>query len=233
MRVEDFNFASWLPNLLYPTEGLPFLDPERYRRTRAIGSFPELYMQKQGDFQPWGYFWGACSDFRRGDKESAHQLIHDGLQHVYGPGYFCEVGPCQWGGGTIPPYPTPHGAYLTAASEQLLLGSYWENEIGLFTNLPDAWRDRTIHFERLHSGTGVEATATYTQTSLTAVLKGQGRYRIRCRIPSLLDGQSVQIKIDGKTLLQQIEIHDDCEVRLTLELAGSQITLEIGPKTAG
>jgi len=113
------------------------------------------------------------------------------------------------------------------------LGSYWENEIGLFTNLPDAWRDRTIHFERLHSGTGVEATATYTQTSLTAVLKGQGRYRIRCRIPSLLDGQSVQIKIDGKTLLQQIEIHDDCEVRLTLELAGSQITLEIGPKTAG
>jgi hypothetical protein len=229
LRVEDFNYASWLPNLLYPTEADRFLDMERFARTRALASFPELYMQKQGDFQPWGYFWAASSDFRRGDSESAGRLIHDGLEHVYGPGYFCEVGPCQWGAGTLPPYATAHGAYLTAAGEQLLFGSYWTHEIEIFTNLPTDWQGRTIRCERLNSGNGVQMTALYSPDAIDAVLTGRGEYRVRCLIPRSLRLVDWAVAVDGREMTADIS-EDGEEVTLTLELTGVDTRITVFKK---
>jgi hypothetical protein len=226
LRVQDFNYASWLPNLLYPTDAVPFLDMERFERTRKITSFPELYMQKQGDFQPWGYFWGASSDFRRGDKESGDRLIYEGLEHVYGPGYFCEVGPCQWGSGTIPPYATAHGAYLTAASEQLFFGSYWTREIGIFTNLPADWRERTIRCERLNSGNGVQMTGTYSPDAITATLIGHGVYQVRCLIPRSLRNGTWQVSVN-RQVADAVACENGVEFLLTLELTDIPVVINV------
>jgi hypothetical protein len=227
VSIEEFSYASWLPNLLYPTEALRFLDRDRYRRTRALGSFPNIYVQKQGNFQPWGYFWNACSDLRCDDGESAAQLIDAGCEHVYGPGYFCEVGPCQWGLGTIPPYPTACGAYLTATCEQLVCGDFWSGGVSLFVHLPKAWLTRTICVERIRSGTGVCVSATMSPQRLSATLVGRGDVNVRVRIPAELHVGTCVVRVNGVPLASPTWLVDDAIVAVKLSLTLSETSLTL------
>lgn len=225
MSIGEFSYASWLPSLLYPTEALRFLDRDRFERTRALGSFSEIYMQKQGDFQPWSCFWNACSDLRRNDKEAAAELIDAGCEHVYGPGYFCEVGPCQWGLGTIPPYATAFGSYLTATCEQLVAGSFWSRELSLFTNLPEAWLARTIRVDRVSSTHGVLVSAMISPDELAATFSGVGSVEARMCVPKNLRSREFVVRVNGRPLLSPTIVDSGAIVLAKLMLTSSVATI--------
>jgi hypothetical protein len=163
--------ASWIPFLLYPTEGEPFVDRELLGRTRQKYSFKQLYMEKQGDFQPWTDFMEASSDFRRGDDEAGHARLLDGLEHTYGPGYFSEVGPRQesaW----LPPYVSAHGTYVAALLYQFVSTSIWEKRIGIFSHLPHTCRNRSIAIRDVHCAGDVRVSGTYDEYEVTADIEG-------------------------------------------------------------
>jgi hypothetical protein len=199
VKAEDFSFASWVPNLLYPTEMQPFLDREKVRATREDHPFNDLYMEKQGDYQPWSYFWTALCDLRRGAVDSAEQVIQDGMQFTHAAGYFCECGPWQWGSCGLAPYPTPHGAFLTAVSEQLFSGSYWDDSLQLCTGLPTSLKHRTIQAANLRSGNGsLLQELTYCPDAITAVISGQRRRSVVCLLPpGVSTAKQRAVQVDG------------------------------------
>lgn len=198
LQVKDFSFASWVPNLAYPTEMLDMLDAEKYAATREAFPFVSLYMQKQGDYQPWSYFWTALCDVRRGAPNEAERHIQEGVQFTHAAGYFCECGPWQWGSCGLPPYPAPHGAYLVAVSEQFFAGSYWDDTLRLCTNFPDDWKSRSVECANIRSGNGcVLQSLRYTPATLDAVISGTGRHRIVCLVPPGVTGAAAAVRVDG------------------------------------
>ncbi len=220
LAVKDFSFASWVPNLLYPTEMREILDMDKMIATRETSSFIDLYMTKQGDYQPWSYFWTALADFRRGAAEAAEWHIQEGMQFTHAAGYFCECGPFQWGSCGLPPYPAPHGTFLTAVSEQFFAGSYWENTLEICTNFPDSWKTASVQCHNISSGTGVVLHSfSYTPEKLMAVLCGQGCYRVTSYVPSTIGANAVVLRVDGQ-LCEFISNIDDSTVVFTVKLCG-------------
>lgn len=192
------SFASWMPFLLYPTEGLRFLDTARFNRTRQRYEFVDLYWEKQGDTQPVCYFLEALSDYRREAESEADVLIEAGLDHVHGPGYFAEVGPMQWGISSLPPYPFAHGAYLIASVEQIFAGAFWDDSVDLFRFLPPAWRSRAVQARNLHSGNGVVLReGKFGLDGVAAVLEGAGPRLLRCGLPDGTEPAHCTVWIDG------------------------------------
>lgn len=143
VRARDHAGASWVPFLLYPTEAVPFVDMARFHRTRDLYTFPQLYMEKQGSYQPWTEFMEAQSDFRRDRREDALLLRRQGLDHAFGLGYFSEIGPRQQTCG-LPPYISAHGTFLSSLLFQFVSTSIWEDRIGLFDQLPSLYVSRRI-----------------------------------------------------------------------------------------
>ena len=197
-----------------------------FERTRALTSLPKIYLEKQNDYQPWTNFWSACSDLRLGQIESAQAMTEEALAYVFGPGYFCEVGPGQWGNAIVPPYSTPHGAYLTTISEQLFYGEFLEQKIGLFTNIPASWRGRRLQCRSLHSGNGVTLDGVLDSHVLTATLSGIGRYTVDCAIPIRLENSEVQVRLDGQAVTETRRLSAIC-IQMEVDLKRGGRKLEI------
>ena len=233
VAIKDFSFASWVPNLLYPTELHGLLDMARFNATREAASFVELYMEKQGDYQPWSYFWTALTDFRRGAVVAAEWHIQEGMALTHGAGYFCECGPFQWGSCGLPPYPAPHGAFLTAISEQFFAGSYWDNTLTLATNFPESWRQQSVHCRHIRSGNGcLLHDFRCAPQQLAAHISGQGRYRLTTLLPSGLTRDTARIEVDGQPCAVNYppETH---RVEFDIELSEKPCSITISPPPEG
>ena len=191
--AENNRGASWVPFLLYPSEAMPFVDMELINKTRSKYTFPKLYMQKQGCFQPWTEFMEASSDLRRGSIKEAYNLRKLGMTHVFGQGYFSEIGPMQQTVG-LPPYVSAHGTFLTALLYQFVTTSIWENKIGIFTSMPDIYKDRYLSIKNVVCTNGIIVSANYCEYYITAVLQGK------------LENASILMPVPRK------QVHEDCRV---------------------
>lgn len=193
--------ANWVSMLLYPTEAAPLLEMGAFKRNRASQNFAFHYQDFQRCHQPWVSFWQSCSDFRIGDDRADYveEQMQEGTAFVYGPAYLSEIVPLRTTDLVgMPPYLTPHSAYVTASAEQLFSGSIWDSSLQLFAHLPTTLRGREIAFERLRSQNGVEATAHWTPEKITAELRGEGHYTMGLRAPVALEGLPLTLTINGK-----------------------------------
>jgi len=192
--------GNWVSMLLYPTEGYPFVDLNIFKVNRERQCFLNDYAEL-GQHQPWVYFWQACSDMRMGQEraERVEELIREGIEFVYGVGYFSEIAPLRINTLTgMPPYISAHGAYLAASTQQWVRGSIWDNTIELFADISRERRQRTIRFERIRTYQGVLVSAEYTPNFIKAVFEGSGDYVLKVAVPHCLNSEKANCIINGK-----------------------------------
>jgi hypothetical protein len=162
-------------------------------------NFPELYTLKQGDRQAWGFFWQACSDFRLGMPKEAYAFIKRGLfESSYGPGYMMEVGPKEWGRGSMPPYATAHGNLIAALTELFVMSSIWSNKASFFVNLPDEWKQRELTFKKIRTMNALVCSGTWSPDKVSLVLEGAGEYDIEIALPPKADINKLVLTVNGK-----------------------------------
>ncbi len=190
--------ASWVPFLLYPTEGMPFVDMDLIDRTREKHNFPDLYMKFQGSYQPWTEFIQASSDFRRGAVEEGYRMRRIGLSHAFGPGLFSEIGPKQQTVG-LPPYISAHGSFLTALITQFVTADIWDGPIGIFTHMPEAYRGRPVTVHNVICQNGFAVSAKHDAHSVSAHLTSASASDIEVRVagPDAADGREPVISIEN------------------------------------
>lgn len=207
--------GGWVSMLLYPTECMPLLDMDRFRRTRDVSSFAKDYYDA-GFSQPWCYFWQASSDLRTGvRKETADALITQGLRYTYGPGYLSEITPDSKGLAGLPPIETAHAAYITAIAEQLLMGSIWDNTIRAFTDMPERMESQRISFERLRTPNGVLVTGSYSPDIVKLELTGVGAYSLHAAVPLDKRTGGAKVYVDGEETHASVS-HAEAHVQVEL-----------------
>ena len=193
--------GGWVSMLLYPTEALPLLDVQVFRRNRARQSFLFDYHV----FQPWCYFWHAVSDLRLGSehRQLAQDHIEEGIRAVYGPGYFSEILPAGVSVEGLPPYLSAHSSYLAATAEQLVGGDVWSDVVRVFEQAPDAWLRRPLRFAGLCTPRGVEVSGHWQPGhEVACMLRGRGRVLLRLRAPQAgavltVGGRPTPVSWDG------------------------------------
>jgi hypothetical protein len=200
ITAEDHIWASWIPFLLYPTEGMPFIDMELMNKTRKKYCYGDLYMQKQGDYQPWTKFMQALSDFRRGAPDEGQYMMDWGLEHTFGPGYFCEIGPRQETVG-LPPYVTAHGAYISACLYRFITTSIWERKLGIFSSIPVEYRNRRLSVANVVCTGNLKVSATYGQYGINAEIQGSLRkFTLEFPVPGSSRAEGISIFVNGEQM---------------------------------
>lgn len=197
VKASEHHCTSWIPFLLFPTEGMPFVDMELFRKTREKYCFTDLYLEKQGDFQPWTDFIQASSDFRLGAVEEGYRIRQIGISHAYGPGFFSEVGPRQETCG-LPPYISAHGSYISALMYQFFTISIWEKKIGIFSAMPLAYRDKKVRVRDMHSTGNIRLTAEYGPLEIKAEIDGNLKdFIIEMPAPHSLEPENMRVLVNG------------------------------------
>lgn len=203
--------SGWVPFLMYPTEGMPFIDKEIFDKTREKYSFPDLYMKYQACYQPWTEFMQASSDFRRGAIEEGYKLRLAGIEHCFGTGLFSEIGPKQQTVG-IAPYISAHGTYLTAYLYQFVSTNLWTGEVGVFDCLPSAYKNCDIKVSNVVCADKKTVDARLSEYSLSAIIKSEkgNKEKIKLRIPNGLCRDKMRVFYNGKKT--DYKIIGDCVI---------------------
>lgn len=209
-KASEFRWASWIPFLAYPTEGLRFLDHDLLVKTREKYSFIELYKDKQNCYQPWTECIEAQAAHRTGENEQAYKLLRTSFSRIFGDGYFAEVGPLMQTCG-YPPYVSAHGAYLGAYTDMFATGDIWTGEVGLFTNMPSSIEAQRVEIR----GAGIRCPknvlvewAEYTPLTLRAKLSGSLESRtVTMRIPLSMDENDIRVMVNG------VQVNADINLR--------------------
>lgn len=197
IRAGEHNCASWIVFLLFPTEGMPFLDLEKLNRTRKKYSWEELYMDLQGCYQPWTEMMQGCSDLRRGDAEEGYRMFQLGLSHTFGPGYFSEIGPMQETVG-LPPYISAYGTFLNYLASLYVTTDIWDGRLGVFTSLPAELSSKAFQVEGLRCNKGLTLSAARLPGRLEVKLAGRRPgLQVECLLPSGLDLSDAELYING------------------------------------
>lgn len=227
VRPSDAKDASWVPFLLYPTEAMPFVDPEAFEATRRESCFIGLYHRKQGCFQPWTAMLQAMSDWKRNDPEWGRWDYEQALDAVWGPGYFSEIGPHQQTGG-LPAYITAHGAFLAAFLSQFVSCGIRERQLGLFCNLAGRLREGAYRVEGVQVADGLRVDARYSPGQLSAQLSAPapGPVSVTCALPSALRFDTARVTVDGAPVAferQEVQRDGRRDVRFTLPAGARRI----------
>ena len=224
-RAEDFVWASWLPFLFYPTEGMPFLDMDKAIATTDKYTYIDLYMEKQNCYQPWTECIEAQSRHRAGEAEEAYGLLRTALGHTFGCGYFSEIGPHQQTVG-LPPYISAHAAYVSAYIDMIASSSIWENKAELFMNLPQKLLCGTVRAGGIYgAGKLYVERAEYTPERVTAALSGTAGMKVRLRLPEQMPKEDVRVFMNGAPAEAEIDCRRHfAEIRLPDE---AKVTIEI------
>lgn len=204
VSVDEAKDASWIPFLLYPTEAMPFIDMNMFAKTRAKHCFNELYMSKQGSFQPWTSMNQAMSDWRLGNNELANQDMEAAYKAIFGPGFFSEIGPHQQTGG-LPPYITAHGVYLAAYLYPFVHSALHTCSISFFTGLTRAQSGNEYRVERAQVLQNARVDAVYTPGKLTVQIHGMLHgVSVTALVPQLLSHGEVRLTADMKPVQPDI-----------------------------
>lgn len=197
--AQECKWASWIPFLCYPTEAMPFLDMELFDKTRKKYSFENLYMEKQGSYQPWTEFMQANSDFRRGAVEEGFRLRQLGMSHVFGAGFFSEIGPRQQTCG-LPPYISAHGTFLSSLVYQFIGTSIWNNEIQIFANMPKYYESRHLKLTNIICRAVKIVKAEITSDRTEVILESAGErenIQLCIKAPSAVSPEQIKAEVNG------------------------------------
>ena len=212
--------SPWFSNGLYLGEGVEFLDIDMYRRT--LDSEPPTTVINYA----WLNSATACSQLRLGRPDRAEQLMVDTLENrIHGPGYLEENAPI--GVYALPPLPTAHGSYVTAACEQIVLSDFWRPGLTVGTGIPSRLRARTVRFQSLRAIHGITVSGLAEPRRLTVTLTPGGEpieLPVVLAIPAcagstftvMLDGRAVDFAFGGETVTVAVAL-TDCPVTLTVE----------------
>lgn len=209
--------ASWIPFLCYPTEAMPFIHMELFDKTREKYSFEKLYWERQGSYQPWTEFMQANSDFRRGASEEGFRLRQLGMSHVFGTGFFSEIGPRQQTVG-LPPYISAHGTFLSSLVYQFIRTSIWKNTIEIFADIPKYYANRRLKLTGIICcGARIsEAEITSVQTRIIMEpAEIPEKLQLCIKVPFAVVSEQIQVKING------------CNVPFTYNQEKNAVLLEI------
>lgn len=218
-------WASWLPFLLYPTEAMPFVDMALFERTRQKYDFVDLYMEKQGCYQPWTCFMQAASDARRPAPEDAYEQMQEGLKHVFGPGYFCEVGPRQQTG-TVPPYISAHGAYIAALYYQFIADSIWDKRLAIFAGLPRAYASRQFRLRDVQCFGNLRVDCGYKTHEVWARVRGSlTGYELSLPVPPALTPEQLRVTVNGTPAEHWFSADRLVHLKIEEDLAEYEISL--------
>lgn len=194
---QDAKDASWIPFLLYPTDAQPYVDMDVFANTREAVCFNDLYMKKQGSFQPWSSMMQMMSDLRLGDRELARSDYDAALEYVFGPGYFSEIGPNQQTG-AFPPYMTAEGIYLSATLYPMVRSGVRGNELGLFDGLDFARRGKRYVVRNVQvmqdAKVSAELCPGYVSAEICGSLKG---VRVKALVPAVIRPEELRVLVDG------------------------------------
>ncbi len=217
VRAEDWRWASWIPFLLFPSEGMPFLDLELYRKTLQKYTYTDLYLKKQNCYQPWTECIEAQSDHRLGLTQESYRLLRAAVSHTFGNGYFAEVGPHQQTCGYAP-YISAHSSYLGAYCDQFVNFSIWEKRGSLFTEIPYEYRERTIRLHNIYcAGNIVLQEAVREEKYFSAKFQGEfADFELTVLVPHGMRGCDVRVFVNGEeTAFALDERENTVKLRLT------------------
>lgn len=210
--------ASWVPFMLYPTEAMPVIDFELFKKTREKYNFPDLYLQKQNSYQPWTECIQAQSDHRAGNPENAYVMFRRAMDHTFGVGFFSEIGPRQQTVG-LPPYISAHSCYISTYIDMFVNVSIWDSSIKLFTLLPKSCIHKTYSVSNVQNANNIFLLkASYSRHNVFAEFKGMMK---NCDISILgpvgiapldmrvfVNGKKVNHIIDAKTKIVKFIINE-------------------------
>lgn len=199
--------ASWLPFLLYPTDAQPYVDMKTFANTRAVACFNELYMSKQGSFQPWSSMMQMMSDLRLGENELAWSDYEAAMEYVFGPGYFAEIGPHQQTGG-FPPYATAEGIYLSATLYPMVRSSVRGSELGLFDGLDLRRRGGSYAVKNVQVMQNAKVSAQLCPGCVKAQIDGELKgVTVRALAPAALRSGELRVTVDEVPVEYRVEKH--------------------------
>ncbi len=215
--------STWFNNSPYIAEALPFLDREQFRRTR------DAHERRTSCNRVWLNCASASTEIRLERPDRAEQFMTDSLEHgIHGPGYFEEVTPN--GVSALPPFASAHGAYLTAACEQLVQTDFWEPRISVGLGLPSRMRTRSVCFRNLRARGGVLISGRADPRCLQVELRQEGEAQVLdvvLRVPCDC-GVEIEVRRDGAPVAHDFG-GDRVTVRVDLA-AGTVTTLSVGDR---
>jgi hypothetical protein len=120
-----------------------------------------------------------------------------GLEHTFGPGYFCEIGPRQETVG-LPPYVTAHGTYISACLYRFVTTSVWDREISIFASIPSGYRNRRLMAKNVVCAGNITVTAEYSQYEVKAEISGNlAGYRLLLPVPQGIRAEDARLYINN------------------------------------
>lgn len=219
VTAKECRWASWVPFLLYPTEAMPFVDMELFNKTREKYTYPQLYMEKQGSYQPWTEFMEAQSDYRRNKPWEADSLRQMGLSHSFGPGYFSEIGPKQQTCG-LPPYISAHGTFLSSLLYQFIGTDIWNHHIELFICTPDHYLTQPLKVTNVMCAGGIKVSAELDHNFVKAELVPMRAccVDVYAKMPARVAKENVSVLVNGKSI--PFTMNSESILRFKLDING-------------
>lgn len=199
IKASEHHCASWIPFLLFPTEAMPFVDMDLLEKTRKKYSWDELYMDKQGCYQPWTELIQAVSDIRLGDNEEAYRLFKLALSHTFGVGYFSEIGPQQETVG-LPPYISATGSFLNFITSYYIGTDIWDGHLEVFTAVSNEDYGKKLSFNNVVC-TGDIVASGYMDRGrfgLSLISQKPCGLSIKCKMPKDIDADDLQVLVNYK-----------------------------------
>jgi len=212
--------TCWFLNSFYLAEAQEYLDEAAYRRSR----------DRYDTGLPFNGAWigsaAASSEIRLGRADRAEQLLSGIIRHrTFGPGYFSECEPS--GVAALPPLATAHGAYLTAACEQVVLPDFWRPRVFIGRGLPSHLRATRVTFSSLRGPAGALISGTLGPRFLDVTIHHTGDpttldvvLRLPCSLDVefvvLLDGRPAQYTFEGEAVTLSLPLQTSRTARIEL-----------------
>ncbi len=169
----------------------------------------------------------ASSEIRLGRPDRAEAFMADTIEcRTYGPGYFQEMS--LVGHAALPPFETAHGAFLTAACEQVVLPDFWRPRVFVGRGMPADWRRRRVSFSSLRGPGGVLISGVSEPRRLVVRLAHTGDpmeleavftrpVELTGPIRVLRDGRPVEFALADGDVTVKIDLTPDSDTELRVE----------------
>ena len=213
--------STWFNLGFYIAEAQEYLDRALYTANR------DAFERMTSCNFAWLNSAAASSEIRLGRADRAEQFMLDTLVHrIHGPGYFEECAPIFLA--ALPPFGTAHGAYVTAACEQIVLPDFWRPRVYIGRGMPAKMRAAHVNFSGLRALGGLLIGGESTPSHLRLSLHHTGdplAIELVLRVPSeacvhfrlLKDGEPCDYQFHGDSVSLTVSLQYDERVELLLQ----------------
>lgn len=163
----------------------------------------------------------------KGATELALRCQNDALDYVCGAGYFNERLYEQQTGGFAPFLPAS-GAWLSSISTMITHGSSCDDTVHVAVGLPKRWRFQRVRWKGFHTPNGARVSGNYRPFSAEYHVSCPRPCKVCARIPGRLEGELVDVTLNGKSVEPIPEKNGQC---VTVEVKEGENVLSIKRNT--